>query len=149
MARFNDTNILITGGSSGIGLATAKRLVSEGAKVLITGTNEERLRVAEGRVVHLGDAAIGVDAHQIGVGDPRPVVVEVGLGGHARAHQQRTVVGQLGLLAGGVLGVEGHAAADTVQLGAVDLTQTKPRLTAAPLEDDLAGHEAVSSGGEL
>lgn len=47
MARFSDKNILITGGSSGIGLATAKRLVLEGARVLITGTNEDRLRIAQ------------------------------------------------------------------------------------------------------
>lgn len=46
MARFNDRNILITGGSSGIGLATAKRLVQEGARVMITGTNEDRLAAA-------------------------------------------------------------------------------------------------------
>ncbi|XXD10089.1 glucose 1-dehydrogenase [Klebsiella sp. R445] len=34
---------LITGGSSGIGLATAKRFVDEGAKVIITGRNKEAL----------------------------------------------------------------------------------------------------------
>jgi len=46
MTRFNDKNILITGGSSGIGFATARRLSQEGANVLITGTNQERLDVA-------------------------------------------------------------------------------------------------------
>lgn len=35
--------ILITGGNSGIGLAIAKKCISEGAKVLIVGRNEERL----------------------------------------------------------------------------------------------------------
>lgn len=40
--------ILITGGSSGIGKATARKLTAMGAKVLITGRSEERLqRVAE------------------------------------------------------------------------------------------------------
>ncbi|MEM9491189.1 MAG: SDR family NAD(P)-dependent oxidoreductase, partial [Myxococcota bacterium] len=46
MSRFTNKNILVTGGSSGIGLATAKRLASEGAKVLITGTNADRLSTA-------------------------------------------------------------------------------------------------------
>ena len=37
---------LITGGSNGIGLATAKRLISAGAKVAITGRDERRLAAA-------------------------------------------------------------------------------------------------------
>lgn len=37
---------MITGGSSGIGYAIAKKLVSSGAKVLITGRNEDKLKIA-------------------------------------------------------------------------------------------------------
>jgi NAD(P)-dependent dehydrogenase (short-subunit alcohol dehydrogenase family) len=37
---------LITGGSSGIGLATAKRFVGEGAYVFITGRREAELNAA-------------------------------------------------------------------------------------------------------
>jgi len=37
-------NILITGGSRGIGLAIAKKCISEGANVIITGRNEEHLK---------------------------------------------------------------------------------------------------------
>ena len=37
---------VITGGSSGIGLATAKRFVDEGAHVVITGRREEELKEA-------------------------------------------------------------------------------------------------------
>ena len=36
--------IVITGGSKGIGLAMAKKFISEGAKVLVTGRNEESLK---------------------------------------------------------------------------------------------------------
>ena len=37
---------LITGGNSGIGLATAKRFLAEGARVAITGRNQETLDAA-------------------------------------------------------------------------------------------------------
>ena len=37
--------VLITGGSGGIGLAMAESFVKSGAKVIIAGTNEEKLRL--------------------------------------------------------------------------------------------------------
>ena len=37
-------NVIVTGGSSGIGFAIAKRCIECGASVLITGRNEERLK---------------------------------------------------------------------------------------------------------
>lgn len=43
--------VLITGASSGLGLAMAEALCRAGAQVAITGRNEERLREAEGRLV--------------------------------------------------------------------------------------------------
>lgn len=44
--ELKNAKVLVTGGSSGIGLATAKRLVSAGAKVAICGRNGQRLRAA-------------------------------------------------------------------------------------------------------
>lgn len=38
--------VLVTGGSNGIGLAIAKRLIAAGAKVAITGRDERRLAAA-------------------------------------------------------------------------------------------------------
>ncbi|MBM7341920.1 SDR family oxidoreductase [Pantoea coffeiphila] len=46
MSRFQGKRILITGGSSGMGLAGALRIASEGGQVAITGLNEERLAKA-------------------------------------------------------------------------------------------------------
>ncbi|WP_280425191.1 glucose 1-dehydrogenase [Nocardia carnea] len=57
MGRYEDKNIVITGGSSGFGLATAQLLVDEGARVLITGRDQDRLDTARKQ---LGDNAIAV-----------------------------------------------------------------------------------------
>jgi NAD(P)-dependent dehydrogenase (short-subunit alcohol dehydrogenase family) len=43
MDRFESKRVVITGGTTGIGMATAKRFMREGARVLVTGWNEERL----------------------------------------------------------------------------------------------------------
>jgi NAD(P)-dependent dehydrogenase (short-subunit alcohol dehydrogenase family) len=48
---------LVTGGTSGLGLATAKRFITEGAKVVVTGRREAELAAA---VEELGGSAIGV-----------------------------------------------------------------------------------------
>lgn len=55
MHRFAGKSALITGGTSGIGLATARRLQAEGAKLWITGRNSRH--IAEAKAV-LGDAVI-------------------------------------------------------------------------------------------
>ena len=44
--RLKDKTALITGGNSGIGLETARLFVAEGAKVIITGRNQESLNAA-------------------------------------------------------------------------------------------------------
>lgn len=54
MARLQDKVAIITGGESGIGLATARRFVAEGAMVHIVGLDESRLEAA---VQELGSAA--------------------------------------------------------------------------------------------
>ena len=48
---------LVTGGSSGLGLATAKRFASEGAKVFITGRRQNELDAA---VADIGHGAVAV-----------------------------------------------------------------------------------------
>ena len=44
--RLTNKTALITGGNGGIGLATAKLFVAEGARVVITGRNKETLAAA-------------------------------------------------------------------------------------------------------
>jgi NAD(P)-dependent dehydrogenase (short-subunit alcohol dehydrogenase family) len=61
MLDFTDKSYLITGATSGIGLATARLLHREGARLLLTGTNPERLASLEaelpGALVLANDAA--------------------------------------------------------------------------------------------
>jgi len=49
MGRLTDKNILITGGNSGIGLATAQEFDREGARVAICGLMRGRCRRLRGR----------------------------------------------------------------------------------------------------
>ena len=51
--RFTGKNVLITGGSSGIGKATAKRITAEGGRVLITGTNRDKLDGVKAKIPDL------------------------------------------------------------------------------------------------
>lgn len=44
--ELKNARVIITGGSSGIGFATAKKLIEKGAKVIITGRNAEKLKRA-------------------------------------------------------------------------------------------------------
>src|SRR6187402_1070908 len=46
MARFTGKVVVVTGGSDGIGLATAKAFAGEGATVYVTGRRQERLDAA-------------------------------------------------------------------------------------------------------
>ncbi len=66
--RFTDRVAFLTGGASGIGLATAHRLHDEGATVVLYDRNQAALDEA---VAALGDRAVGVqgdvaDAEQVG-----------------------------------------------------------------------------------
>ncbi|MFD3425702.1 glucose 1-dehydrogenase [Nocardia fluminea] len=56
-SRFDGKTALITGGSSGMGLATAHRLIAEGARVVVTGRDRKRLDAA---VTELGGQAHGI-----------------------------------------------------------------------------------------
>src|SRR5271155_1130597 len=57
---------LVTGGNSGIGLATAKQFVNEGAYVFITGRREPELAAA---VKEIGSNATGIQGDVSNLGD--------------------------------------------------------------------------------
>jgi NAD(P)-dependent dehydrogenase (short-subunit alcohol dehydrogenase family) len=64
--RFKNKVVVITGGSEGIGLATAKRFAAEGAYVYVTGRRQETLDAA---VQAIGHGAIGVQGDAANLGD--------------------------------------------------------------------------------
>jgi NAD(P)-dependent dehydrogenase (short-subunit alcohol dehydrogenase family) len=59
-------NILITGGTTGIGLATAQLLQAEGARVIVTGRNPETLAAAR---TTLGASAVVLSSDSASLGD--------------------------------------------------------------------------------
>lgn len=49
--RFEGKVVLVTGGGSGMGYSTAERVSEEGARVVIVGRNEEKLRQAASKII--------------------------------------------------------------------------------------------------
>src|SRR6202034_4904945 len=66
MGKLDGKIALITGGNSGIGLATARRFVNEGAYVFITGRRNAELAAA---VREIGHDATGVQGDVSNLGD--------------------------------------------------------------------------------
>ena len=72
--------ILITGGTTGIGLATAQLLSAEGAKVIVTGRNPETLAAAQ-RALPAGTVVIKSDSGSLSAAQS--------LGGEIKKHTSR------------------------------------------------------------
>jgi NAD(P)-dependent dehydrogenase (short-subunit alcohol dehydrogenase family) len=71
--RLKNKTALITGGNSGIGLATAKLFIAEGARVAITGRNQATLQAA---AQELGPNAIALQADATDVAATEKAVAE-------------------------------------------------------------------------
>jgi NAD(P)-dependent dehydrogenase (short-subunit alcohol dehydrogenase family) len=74
--RLNDRVALITGGTSGIGEATALLFAKEGAEVAITGRNRERGAAVVQRIKDIGPEAVFMHADVSEAGDCRRAVEE-------------------------------------------------------------------------
>ncbi|MFJ3487365.1 SDR family NAD(P)-dependent oxidoreductase [Pseudomonas sp. NPDC090202] len=70
-----DKSILVTGGNSGIGLATARLLLENGARVAITGRDQAKLDAA---VAELGGNVLAIQADLNNLADIGTVVKTVG-----------------------------------------------------------------------
>lgn len=74
MDKLKDKVAVVTGGSAGIGFATAKEFVAQGARVVITGRNQQALDKA---VKELGSNAIGIRADASSVKDTEALAEQV------------------------------------------------------------------------
>jgi NAD(P)-dependent dehydrogenase (short-subunit alcohol dehydrogenase family) len=74
VGKLADKVAVITGGTTGIGVATAERFVEEGATVVVTGNNPERVRSAQAR---LGENALCVIADVRSVSSLRTAFAEI------------------------------------------------------------------------
>src|SRR5438552_14943118 len=81
MGKLDGKIALITGGTSGIGLATAKRFVHEGAYVFITGRRDPEVAAA---VKEVGSNVAGVRGDVSNLGDRSPLRTHRAGEGHAR-----------------------------------------------------------------
>lgn len=117
----SDRVFVVTGGGRGLGLATAERLVAEGARVLVSGRSEGTLRSA---VERLGDRAVSLVADNA---DPATAqrVVDAALGRWGRLDGALVSVG--GPPTGSVLETSDEdwtRSFESVFLGAVRITRT-------------------------
>jgi NAD(P)-dependent dehydrogenase (short-subunit alcohol dehydrogenase family) len=74
MSRLNGKRTLITGGTSGIGLATAKQFLAEGARVIITGVNPESITKAR---AELGSEVLVLAANSASVEAQRELAAAI------------------------------------------------------------------------
>ncbi|MDV3258452.1 MAG: glucose 1-dehydrogenase [Sphingomonas sp.] len=74
MGILENRTALVTGGSSGIGLAAARKFAAEGARVVITGRRASAISDA---VRQIGDGAVGIEADSARLADHERLAKEI------------------------------------------------------------------------
>jgi len=74
MKLYDGKTVVITGGTTGIGLATARLFINEGARVMVTGRNPATIKAAQ---AELGDHAIAVSSDATSLPDMDALATKV------------------------------------------------------------------------
>lgn len=93
--NFKNAKVLVTGGSLGIGKATAQLLIEKGAEVVITGRNAERLNAA---AAEIGAKALVFDVSDLNSIPAKAKAVADLLGGRIDVLVNNAGIGDFGLL---------------------------------------------------
>jgi NAD(P)-dependent dehydrogenase (short-subunit alcohol dehydrogenase family) len=74
MSRLKGKRTLITGGTTGIGIETARQFLAEGARIIITGNDPERIAKAQ---AELGPDVLGLKADSANVAEQKQLAEQV------------------------------------------------------------------------
>ncbi len=114
--RFRDRVVIVTGAASGIGLATAKRMGSEGANVVLVDLNADRLTAAEKSVAQASAAKTWASVCDVSKAEQVKATVE---GALKRFGRLDTIVNNAGLMV--FKPFEQHTVEDWMKVLGVDL----------------------------
>jgi NAD(P)-dependent dehydrogenase (short-subunit alcohol dehydrogenase family) len=114
--RFEDKTVIVTGGASGIGLATARRFASEGAKLILADINMQRLESAKQEIMNGSPAK--VELSQCDVSKEEQVSATIQLALEKTGHID-VIVNNAGLMIFKQL--EEHTGDDWMKILSVDL----------------------------